>query len=134
MMIRKWTPNKYPNLSLFLSEDKLFWYSQRYYFQFIIHMEEEKNVMMHNITPVLTFKYGDYGKTYFHPEAVEAAKYDYWYDTLKRVMCKIDENMVEEEEYDVICLNISLEFSKNTRKKFLPLQKQMITAPPYTPP
>ena len=63
MMISKWTPNQYSNLSLFLSEDKQLCSSQRYYFQYIIHMEEEATAIMHNLTPVLTFKYGDYGKT-----------------------------------------------------------------------
>ena len=32
---------------------------------------------MHNLIPVLLFKYGDGMKTYFYPEALEAAKDDY---------------------------------------------------------
>ena len=54
------------------------------------HMEEKATMSINNITPVSTFRYGDDVKTYFLPEALEAAKYDYWYNTLKRVMCKTE--------------------------------------------
>ena len=40
-------------------------------------------MIMHNLIPALIFKYGDNMKTYFFPEAVEAAKNDYWDDTIK---------------------------------------------------
>ena len=59
MMISKLTSNKYPNLPLFLSVNKHFWYSQGYHFQFILKMEEEETMMIHNKTPVLKYKYGD---------------------------------------------------------------------------
>ena len=74
-------------------------------------MDNEATMMMHNIIPVLTFNYGIGAKTYFYPEAVEAAKDDYWGDTLKIVMCKTEKNMAQAEESDTIGLNISLEFS-----------------------
>ena len=41
------------------------------------HMEEEATTMMHNIIPLIIFKYGDNMKNYFFTEAVEAAKDDY---------------------------------------------------------
>ena len=63
--------------------DKHFWSSQGYHFQFMPHMEEEATIMMKNIIPVLIFKYGYDMKTYFFPEAVEAAKDNYWDDMLK---------------------------------------------------
>ena len=71
-------------------------------------MEEKATMSINNITPVSTFRYGDDVKTYFLPEAVEAAK-DYYLDnTLKIVMYKTGGNMAEEEESDMIDLNISL--------------------------
>ena len=70
---------------------------------------------LHDITPVIIFKYGDDVKTYFFPEAVEATKDDYWENSLKRVMCKTHENMAYAEESDAIGLNISLAFSLKTQ-------------------
>ena len=90
MIISKLESTKYPILPLFLSVDKHFCYSQGYQFQFMPHMEEEATTMMHNLISVLILNYGDDVKTYFLPEALEAAKYDYWYNTLKRVMCKTE--------------------------------------------
>ena len=72
MMISKFTSNKYTNLIIFLSVDKHFWSSQGYHFQFMTHMEEEANMMIHNITPVIIFNDGDDVRTYFSPEAVDA--------------------------------------------------------------
>ena len=69
-------------------------------------------MMMHNLIPVLIFKYMYDVKTNFYPEDAEAAKYNYWYDILKIVMCKTDKNMADAEESDSIVLNVSLEFSK----------------------
>ena len=46
-------------------------------------MEEEATMMMHNLIPVLIFKYEDYVKIYFFPYALEATKDDYWDNTLK---------------------------------------------------
>ena len=43
----------------FLSVDKHLWSSQGYHFQFMPHMEEEATMMINNIIPVLTFKYGE---------------------------------------------------------------------------
>ena len=43
-------------------------------------------MIMHNIIPVLIFNYEDDAKTYSFPEAGEAAKDNYWDDTIKRVM------------------------------------------------
>ena len=60
-------------------------------------MEEEATMMIHNLIPVLIFKYRDYVNTYFLPEAVEASKDCHWNDTLKIVMCKTDKNMAEAE-------------------------------------
>ena len=70
------------------------------------HTEEKATTMMHNIIPLIIFKYGDNMKNYFFTEAVEAAKDDYWDDTLKILMCKTDKNMAEAEESDAISLNI----------------------------
>ena len=86
MIISKFKSTKYPNLPIFLPLDKHFCSSQGYHFQLMTHMEEESTMMMHNLISVLIFKYGDDVKTYFFTEAVEAAKDDYWDDTLKRVM------------------------------------------------
>ena len=47
------------------------------------HMEEEVTMMIHNLIPVLNFNHMEDVKTYIFPEAIEAAKYDYWDDTLK---------------------------------------------------
>ena len=88
--------------------------------------------MMHNLIPVLIFKYMYDVKTNFYPEDAEAAKYNYWYDILKIVMCKTDKNMADAEESDSIVLNVSLEFSKNIMKNLLPLQKQINPAPLHT--
>ena len=52
---------------------------------------------MHNLIPVLTFKYMDDLRTYFFPEVVDAAKDYYWYNAIKIVMCKTDKNMAEAE-------------------------------------
>ena len=41
------------------------------------HIEEEATTTMHNLIPVLIFKYGDDMKTYFFLEALEAAKDNY---------------------------------------------------------
>ena len=57
--------------------DKHFWCSQEYHLPFMPHMEEEATTMMHNIIPLIIFKYGDNMKNYFFTEAVEAAKDDY---------------------------------------------------------
>ena len=72
-------------------------------------------MMMHNLIPVLLFKYGDGMKTYFYPEALEAAKDDYWDEYIKIVMWKTGKNMSEVEESDAIVLNIALEFSKKSQ-------------------
>ena len=93
MIIIKLTSTQYPNLPLFLLLAKHLWYSQGYHFQVMPQMEGETTMMMHNITPVLIFKYREDVKIQFFPEAVEAKKYDYWYETLKRVMYKIVKNM-----------------------------------------
>ena len=47
------------------------------------HMEEEVTMMMHNLVPVITIKYGGGVKIYFFPEAVEATKDYCWDETLK---------------------------------------------------
>ena len=107
---------KYPNLPLFLSVDKHFWSSSGYHFQFMPHMAEEATMMMHNLIPVLTFFYGEEAKRYFHPEAVDAAKDDYWDDDLKRVVCSSDENMDADEDDDSIGLSVAIEFSKQAEK------------------
>ena len=103
---------KYPSLPLFLSVDKHFWSSAGYHFQFMPHMEEEATMMMHNLIPVLAYHHGDKVKKYFYPEAVAAAKEDYWDDKLKRVVCNSDLNMDAEDEEDSIGLSMALEFTK----------------------
>ena len=72
---------------------------------------------MHNLIPVLTFKYRDDMKTNFFPYELEATKDNYWNDTLKRVMCTTKIYMAEKEESDAIGLNISLEFSKKYQEE-----------------
>ena len=42
---------------------------------------------------------------------MKAAKYDYWGENLKIVMCKTDKNIAKAEKYDAIGLNIALKFS-----------------------
>ena len=135
MMISKLTLNKYPNLPLLLLVDKNFWSSYGYHFKFMSHMEDEEATMiMHNLIPTIIFKYGYNVKTYFLPEAVEAAKYEYWKEKLKIVMCKTDENISEAEKSDTIGINIYLEFSKNTRNNFLPPQNKTNPATHHTRP
>ena len=74
LVISNFTSTQYPNLPLFMLVDKHFCSSQGYHFQFMPHMEVEATMMMHNIIPVLTFKYRYELNTYFYPEAEEAAK------------------------------------------------------------
>ena len=62
-MISNVISTKYPKLPLFMSVKKQFWYSQGYHFQFMPYMEEETTMIMHNLIPVLIFKYGDDTKT-----------------------------------------------------------------------
>ena len=83
----------------------------------MLHMEEEATTVVHNPILVMIFKYGDNLKTYFLPEVVEVAKYNYWDNTLKIVMYKTYENISDTEESDVIDLNISLEFSEKTQEQ-----------------
>ena len=64
--------------------------------------------MIHNLIPVLNYKYGEDVKNQFFPEALESAKDDYWDEELKKIMCKTDKNISEAEEYDAIGLNIAL--------------------------
>ena len=68
--------------------------------------------MVHNLIPVLIFKYRDDMNTYFFPEAVEATKDDYWDENSKIVMCKTDKNTAEAEESNVIGLKIDLLVNK----------------------
>ena len=99
------------------------------------HMEDEEATMiMHNLIPTIIFKYGYNVKTYFLPEAAEAAKYEYWKEKLKIVMCKTDENISEAEKSDTIGINIYLEFSKNTRNNLLPPQNKTNPATHHTRP
>ena len=100
-----------------MSVDTHLWSSQGYHFQFMPHMEEEANVMIHNLIPVLIFKYREDRRAYFFPEAGEAANDDYLDDTLNIVMCNTDKNMAEAEESDAIGLNIALEFSKKYQEE-----------------
>ena len=61
------------------------------------HMDEETTKILHNIISLLIFKYREDVKTYFFSEPVEDAKENYWENTLKRVIFKTDNNMVESE-------------------------------------
>ena len=61
------------------------------------NMEDEETMMIHNLIPVIIFRYGDDVKTYFFPDYLETTKDNYWDDTLKTVMSKTDKNMAEAE-------------------------------------
>ena len=63
MIISKWKPTKYPDLTIFLLVDKHLWTSQGYHFQFMPYTEKEETITMHNIIPVLIFNYVDDVKT-----------------------------------------------------------------------
>ena len=65
MMISNLMSKKYRNLPLFLLVEKYFWSSQGYHFHLIPHIEEEATMMMHNLIPVLIFRYRDNVKNNF---------------------------------------------------------------------
>ena len=79
---------------------------------------------MNNLIPVPIFKYRDDVNNCFYPDAVEAAKDEYWDYMLKRVIRNTDKNIPRAEEYDATCLNISLEFSKKSHEELAASSKE----------
>ena len=69
-------------------------------------------MIIHDLTPVLTFRYREDVKTSFFQEVVEVAKDNYWEKTLKIVTCNIDNNLAEAEESDTIGLGRTCCFFK----------------------
>ena len=90
----------FPNLPLFISADQHFFENAGVVFQYMPHIAQEANMMMHNLIPYLRHTIGDDILPYFRSEAVKAAENFTWDEENHRVICPTDANMDQDEDDD----------------------------------
>ena len=121
-MITKIRSQQFPHLQLIHSVDETWQkvlYKGDYTYLVMPHLEEEAELMMHNLLPYMRHVYGDDVLPYFTSTVKEIAKDDRWDPIENRVICAIDTNAELEDEDD------SLGFTE--AKKFLESKQSQAT-------